>query len=416
MLRVLEPESAGVPAVSAARGPVAGGGECDPVARGAAASDAFLAISNLCKRYEGSGRGATLALDDVSFSIARGAFLTLLGPSGCGKSTLLNMIAGLDTPTAGRIEIAGRTVYDSTRRVDLAPAERNISMVFQSYAIWPHMTVRQNIEFPLEHGSQKKTLTKAARKAAVDHALEKVRLTAFADRPAPLLSGGQQQRVSLARALAQRPSIILLDEPLSNLDANLREQMQKEIRSIVTDEGITAVYVTHDQKEALSMSDVIVLLKDGVIQQVGTPDAIYYRPENRFVAQFMGWPNVIEATVTGVDRDGRAVHADSPLGAMRLARVPGAAEPRTGDRIDVVMKQEDLRIVAPNAGADGDNVFLLPLVRQVFHGDRLEVICQAGDRTLAIYANARQRQAGPTVRIACAPEHLHYLPHEAASR
>ena len=414
MLRVLEPEPAGFPSVGTvtqASGTDAGAGE-----NASPATDAFLAISKLRKRYDGSGRGATLALDDVSFGIPRGAFLTLLGPSGCGKSTLLNMIAGLDTPTSGRIDIAGRTVFDSSRKVELAPAERNISMVFQSYAIWPHMTVRQNIEFPLEHGSQQKTLSKAARKAAVDHALEKVRLTAYADRPAPLLSGGQQQRVSLARALAQRPAIILLDEPISNLDANLREQMQKEIRSIVTDEGITAVYVTHDQKEALSMSDVIVLLRDGVVQQVGTPDSIYYRPENRFVAQFMGWPNVIEATVSGFDRDSQTVHADSPLCAMRLLRAPGMAEPRPGDRIDVVMKQEDLRIVPAAHGSDIDNVFSLPLVRQVFHGDRLEVICQAGDKTLAIYANARQRQTGPLVRIACAPEHLHYLPHEAGAR
>jgi iron(III) transport system ATP-binding protein len=382
--------------------------ESTDVTAGRSSAAEFLKIRGLCKRYEGTARGATQALDNVEFAIPRGAFLTLLGPSGCGKSTLLNMIAGLDTPTSGRIEIGGRVVYDGAAKIELAPAERHISMVFQSYAIWPHMSVRENIEFPLKHGSQAASMSAEQRRAAVDHALEKVHLAAFADRPAPHLSGGQQQRVSLARALAQRPAIILLDEPLSNLDANLREHMQKEIRGIVTDEGITAVYVTHDQKEALSMSDVIVLLKDGVVQQVGSPEDIYYRPCNRFVAQFMGSPNIVRATVRAHDAARGEIVVDSPLGVVRLASAAGELPP-PGTGVAMVLKQEDLQLLAPGETPAHGNAFELPLVREVFHGDRLEVLCRSGDVGISIYTNARHRQPGDTVRFACAPAHLHYI-------
>jgi iron(III) transport system ATP-binding protein len=199
---------------------------------------------------------------------------------------------------------------------------------------------------------------------------------------------------------------------LSNLDANLREHMQKEIRSIVTDEGITAVYVTHDQKEALSMSDVIVLLRDGVVQQVGSPDSIYYRPQNRFVAEFMGWPNMVEATVVSIDEERQWIVASSPLGTMKIQKNPDVLKPRIGDLLDVVVKQEDLRVVPLSHRHTDDNHFSLPLVRQVFHGDRLEVLCQAGDKTISIYTSARQRQNGPDVSFACSPSELHYFPHQ----
>jgi iron(III) transport system ATP-binding protein len=369
-----------------------------------------LTISALTKRYANTEHHNQAALSDVSFTVPTGAFVTLLGPSGCGKSTLLNLIAGLDRPTSGRIDIEERTVYDAARKVFVPPAERNISMVFQSYAIWPHMTVRGNIEFPLKHG-RKRSQSQAERDEAVTRALRKVRLEAFQDRPAPLLSGGQQQRVSLARALAQNPTLILLDEPLSNLDANLREQMQKEIRSIVTDEGITAVYVTHDQKEALSMSDIIIVMKDGRVEQIGAPREIYYRPATRFVAQFMGSPNLIEAEVSAVDAQGDQIIAKCALGEIRVNRLNGETL-NVGEKLTLVLKQEDLVICGPDMPTSMANCFTLPVAREIFLGDRLEVICPlaaAADDTLSIYGSARQATGGNRVTFHCRPEEIHYF-------
>ncbi len=367
-----------------------------------------LTISGLCKTYDNVDSAAPPALNDINIDTPPGSFLTLLGPSGCGKSTLLNMISGLDRPSAGRIEIDGRVVYDSAATHFLQPAERNISMVFQSYAIWPHMTVAENIDFPLKHGNRRKTLTSADRARTVADALEKVHLTKFRDRPAPMLSGGQQQRVSLARALAQKPSIILLDEPLSNLDASLRERMQKEIRSIVTAEKITAVYVTHDQKEALSMSDKIVVLREGVVEQIGTPREIYYTPRNRFVAQFMGSPNLIEGTVAGQDAERATILVDCALG--RIAAAYRAEVPVSmGDKVCLVLKQEDLQLVTAGTASIADNVFTLPLAQQVFMGDRIEMLLRLGDRSLSVYASARRPASGHEVQFRCAPEEIHYF-------
>ncbi|MGB6104307.1 MAG: ABC transporter ATP-binding protein [Pusillimonas sp.] len=346
------------------------------------------------------------ALKNVSFSVPRGAFVTLLGPSGCGKSTLLNMIAGLDQPTSGSIEIGGRPVYDSSRRLFVPPAMRDISMVFQSYAIWPHMTVRENVDFPLRHGRKK--WSEADREATVTRSLAKVHLDSFQDRPAPLLSGGQQQRVSLARAIAQSPSLILLDEPLSNLDANLRDAMQKEIRSIVTDEGITAVYVTHDQKEALSMSDIIIVMKDGHVEQIGNPDDVYYRPQSRFVAEFMGAPNLLGAIVVAADKSRGDIEVECALGRVWLKK--SGLEVNPGDQIVIVLKQEDVVIdLVPEASS---NTFALPIVRRVFLGDRMEIVCALGgadDTYLSVYVNARTLVGSDTLRFRYRPEEIHYF-------
>jgi iron(III) transport system ATP-binding protein len=368
-----------------------------------------LRISALSKRFTGAQQDHA-ALSEVSFAVPTGAFVTLLGPSGCGKSTLLNLIAGLDRPSAGKIEIEGRLVCDAPGKVFVPPGERNISMVFQSYAIWPHMTVRENVEFPLKHG-RKKSGGASERNEAVTRALGKVRLGALEHRPAPLLSGGQQQRVALARALAQNPSLILLDEPLSNLDAGLREQMQKEIRGIVSDEGITAVYVTHDQKEALSMSDVVIVMKDGRVEQIGAPRDIYYRPANRFVAQFMGSPNLVEARVTAIDAERGELLSESALGTLRVKRRDDDA-PRIGDRLTLVLKQEDLRICDAGQAPAVVNCCTLPIAREIFVGDRLEVICPMGgapDSFVSIYASARHPVGGERVSFYCKPDEIHYF-------
>src|SRR5438270_9394683 len=216
------------------------------------------------------------AVRGVDISIQPGQFYTMLGPSGCGKTTTLRSIAGLERPTSGEIEIDSQLVYSAERRVMVPPHRRNIGMVFQSYAIWPHMTVFDNVAFPLVHGVRKQPRKTVEEK--VMRALSLVQLDTLARRPAPMLSGGQQQRVALARAIASEPALLLLDEPLSNLDARLREDMRHEIKSLVRGLGTTTLYVTHDQLEALSMSDRVALVNDGTIVQEGAPGDVYLRP------------------------------------------------------------------------------------------------------------------------------------------
>lgn len=367
-----------------------------------------LTIASVSKSYPVVIGGRHLALDNISIEVPTGTFLTLLGPSGCGKSTLLNQIAGLDKPTAGRLSVDGRVVFDSERKLFVPPAGRNIAMVFQSYAVWPHMTVRQNVEFPIRYGANRVRDKREMAEQAMS-AIAKVKLEALADRPAPLLSGGQQQRVSLARALAQKPSVLLLDEPLSNLDASLREDMQKEIRAIVSSEGVTAVYVTHDQKEALSMSDLIAVMREGTVEQIGTPQEIYQHPKNRFVAEFLGSSNLVCGKVEGVDQRCGQVVVDTPLGKIRAERRPDH-EVAPGEEITLVLKQEDLRLAKRGGGETSDeNVFSLPICDKAFYGNRMEVMCVAAGVPLSIYMNARDVPADDTITVSCAPETIHYF-------
>ena len=256
------------------------------------------------------GYGATPVLEDISLEVERGQFFAFLGPSGSGKTTLLRLIAGFGTPTAGRILIGDR---DVTR---LPPWSRNVGMVFQSYALWPHMSVRKNVAFGLE----RRKLSRAEIERKVADALALVGLSAFADRRPAQLSGGQQQRVALARTIVIEPEVLLLDEPLSNLDARLRVEMRVELRQLQRKLGITAIYVTHDQEDANAVADSIAVLDQGRIQQIGTPIELYDRPANRFVATFLGTANLIEGTI---EAGGRFV-ADG----IALPAVGGAARPR----------------------------------------------------------------------------------------
>lgn len=364
-----------------------------------------LTITDLSKRFTRAGQ-EHLALNAVSFQVPKGAFVTLLGPSGCGKSTLLNMIAGLDRPTSGRVEIGGKLIYDSAQGVFVAPGHRNISMVFQSYAIWPHLTVEENVEFPLKHG-RKKFPSAAARKETTLSALKKVHLEEFKSRPAPLLSGGQQQRVSLARAIAQSPAVILLDEPLSNLDSNLRDAMQKEIKSIVSGEGITAVYVTHDQKEALSMSDTVIVMNAGNIEQIGTPYEVYYQPKTRFVANFMGAPNLVDAVVYQVDHEARSVTVNCMLGQVTLPLLDG--ETKEGDSLTFVLKQEDFLV---NPDQTIQNRFDLQVLQKIFLGERMELVCAPADNPehqLSIYVSARLQLDSDRVTFGYKTDQIHYF-------
>ena len=255
-----------------------------------------VTLQNLTKKFPGRGKqktGDVIAVNDFSFQIPDGKLIGLLGPSGCGKSTMLNLLSGLLTPTAGKIFFGDEDV------TDLPPQRRGVGLVFQNYALYPHLTVMQNITFPLENLKGKDKLTKQQMQEKAMEAARLVQIDSLMERKPSELSGGQQQRVAIARALVKMPRILLLDEPLSNLDARLRLQTREEIRRIQTQTGITTVFVTHDQEEAMSICDMIVVMKDGLLQQIGQPQQVYDDPENLFVAKFLGTPpiNTFDATI-----------------------------------------------------------------------------------------------------------------------
>ena len=301
--------------------------------------------------------GSTVAVDHIDLDIAPGDLFFLLGPSGCGKTTLLRMIAGFIDPTAGQIRFGED---DVTR---LPPNKRDTGMVFQSYALWPHMTVRQNVAFGLDV----RKVSQAEKDRRVDQALNLVQMLPYADRKPNQLSGGQQQRVALARALVIGPRVLLLDEPLSNLDAKLRLEMRSGIRDICKKAGITGVYVTHDQKEALSMADGVAVLRSGKVMQVGPPRQLYERPANRFVADFLGETNFFPAVVKG--RDEGLVVLDSPLGTIRSSVFPEDL-PDTGN-VTLSIRPEAIHLGKLN-GDSGPSGILRGL--NTFHASRADAV------------------------------------------
>ena len=292
-----------------------------------------LAISGLSKRY-----GSVTALAPIDLEVAEGEFLTLLGPSGSGKTTLLSLIAGLSVPDAGRLHINGR---DATFA---APHERDIGMVFQNYALFPHMTVAENIAFPLTMRRVDKAT--AARRAM--EALELVHLPQVAGRYPKELSGGQQQRIALARCLVYKPSIVLMDEPLGALDKKLRDHMQLEIKRIHRDTGATIVYVTHDQEEAMTMSDRICLMNSGTIEQLGTPSDLYFAPKTLFVADFIGESNLLRGRVSEVN--GPEVEVTLGDGATRVAAI-AHARVASGDAVRVMVRPQNIVLAAHGTNA-----------------------------------------------------------------
>ena len=258
-----------------------------------------IQVNGLVKKFSDQ-----LALHDVGFRVDDGKLFTLLGPSGCGKSTTLLSIAGFHRPEAGRIAVGNETFFDAGRGIDIAAERRNLGIVFQSYAVWPHMTVAENLAFPLKI----RRLKRKAIRSRVLETLELVEMSPLADRYPHQLSGGQQQRVALARALVYSASVLLLDEPFSNLDAKLRERARTWVKELQHNLGLTTVFVTHDQDEALSMSDFIAVMDRGVVQQIGTPEDIYRAPANRFVAEFVGRVNLLRGRVLAVN--GRTVEVE----------------------------------------------------------------------------------------------------------
>jgi iron(III) transport system ATP-binding protein len=266
----------------------------------------MLEVKDLVKTFPG-GRSSdepVVAVDGVSFDVRPGQMFTLLGPSGCGKTTTLRSIAGLERPDSGEIVVSGRVLFSSSQKVNLRANERGLGMVFQSYAIWPHMNVLNNVAFPLQVLARDRRPPRREIKERVREVLRLVQLEGLAERQATDLSGGQQQRLALARALVMQPPLLLLDEPLSNLDAKLREEMRFELKRLQQTLGITAVYVTHDQVEALAISNSVAVMRDGRIEQTGKPRDVYERPSSRFVADFIGISNFIDGDIAEVGSDG----------------------------------------------------------------------------------------------------------------
>jgi iron(III) transport system ATP-binding protein len=300
---------------------------------------ATLDVRDLRKQFS-IGRPA---IDGVSFAVPAGEIVVLLGPSGCGKTTTLRCVAGLEHPTAGEISIAGRVVSSPAHGILLPPRLRDIGMVFQSYAVWPHMTVRQNVTYPLKH----RKIGRADATAKVDEVLALVGLSEYADRPVVALSGGQMQRVALARSIVYRPQLLLLDEPLSNLDAKLRLRLRDDLRVILKQTGMTALYVTHDQAEAVVLGDRIGVMRDGKLLQMGVPDDIYNRPADLFVANFTGATNEITGTL--IDRDGTFGRAD--IGGQRLD-VTLLHDVASGDKLRIALRPENIALGSQN-GDDG---------------------------------------------------------------
>ncbi len=355
---------------------------------------AELIVSHLRKQFA-VGRPA---VDDVSFRIAAGEIVVLLGPSGCGKTTTLRCIAGLEQPTAGTISIGGDEVAAPERGVHVPPRLRNIGMVFQSYAVWPHMTVRQNVNYPLRH--RKVPREDADRR--VGRVLDLVGLSEYAERPVTQLSGGQMQRVALARALVYEPRILLLDEPLSNLDAKLRLRLRDELRRIIKEAKVTALYVTHDQAEAVVLGDRIGVMENGKLMQMSAPVELYNKPENLFVANFTGVSNLIKAEI-------------SAPGAVTLAtgetlRIT-APRGKTGDAVLVAIRPENI-LLRPNGEAPEPNSFPARVIEGHFHGTQtIYAIETLGHRLEAIELGTVPRfNAQDSIRAVIPPDHSWVFP------
>jgi iron(III) transport system ATP-binding protein len=350
---------------------------------------ASVELRNLTKRY-----GATPVVDDVSMRIEHGLLVCLLGPSGCGKTTTLRLIAGFIEPTGGEIQVGDRVVSSTART--LPPEQRNMSMIFQSYALWPHMTVTENVAYGL-------TLRKMDRdvvRKKVAAILATTQLQTLADRYPGELSGGQQQRVALARALIVEPETLLLDEPLSNLDANLREEMRFEVRRLHDAYRYTTVYVTHDQSEAMTTADLICVMNHGKVEQAGSPEDIYYRPRSEFVARFIGSSNVLR----GKSLDASRVEIGGvPIRCTGETMTPGRETP-------VSIRQHDIRLLAAEPQS-GDNVVPANVIRQVFLGGSRDYMVEIkGGAQLRVVTQAEQSiEPGSPVWLHLPPERCRAL-------
>jgi iron(III) transport system ATP-binding protein len=351
-----------------------------------------IKINRLCHTYATKNKTVT-AVDDVSLDIGDNEFFTLLGPSGCGKTTTLRCIAGLEHPTSGSIELDGAVVVSD--RVLVPTHRRDIGMVFQDYAVWPHMSVFDNVAFPLRIGRK---LRRAQIAERVEQALDLVNMSQYIDRRATQLSGGQQQRLSLARALVRQPKVLLLDEPLSNLDAKLREQMRSELRLIQQRIGITTVFVTHDQVEALSLSTRIAVMSAGRVVQEGSPREIYMEPNSEFVADFVGATSFVAGQV--LSSSPVALTAEAEFGTISCRPHPDV---RTGASAIIAFRPESL--VVTDKPTQGDNCFAGEVELSLFVGDGVDYRIRVGNQSLRARGSARtQFDAGDKVYVNAAAD------------
>jgi iron(III) transport system ATP-binding protein len=334
--------------------------------------------------------GPLRVIDRISFTVPEGRCYALLGPSGCGKTTTLRCVAGLEEPDAGRVEIAGTVVYDSAARIAVPTNQRPIGIVFQSYAIWPHFDVFENVAYPLRVARPR--IARAEIEEQVMAVLGLVGMRDLARRPAPRLSGGQQQRVALARAIVRRPKLLLLDEPLSNLDARLREYMRKELADLIERIGITALFVTHDQAEALSLAQYVGVMSDGRLVQEGAPREVYSAPATAFVAEFIGGANIVAGTV--VSRSGAtaqvALHEGDEMLEIDIEAAPG-------ETVNVLFRPENVRLSAtPVVGA---NVLSGTIAAASFTGSAIDysVVLTGGLRLRVLAPSDQQFERGTTV-------------------
>ncbi len=351
-----------------------------------------IRIEHLTKSYDGP-----VVVDDVSLRVESGELFFLLGPSGCGKSTLLRAIAGFVAPNKGEIYFNERPMSA------VPPKDRGTGMVFQNYALWPHMTVVQNIAFGLEV----RQVPRAERDRQVAEAVSLVRLNGQEQSRPTQLSGGQQQRVALARALVIRPAVLLLDEPLSNLDARLRTEMREEIRRIHDETKLTTIYVTHDQKEALSLADRIAVMNRGRVVQVGAPRDLYCRPLSRFVAGFIGEANMIDGRVRALGASGE-VEVETPIGPLRGTAVAGGLA--VGANVCCCIRPESIQLSPPD-GLDV-NRFRATVERELFFGELQHVQLRAGQTCLSSYRLQPTRTAGAEVECCVSPQDVIVLPPE----
>ncbi len=349
-----------------------------------------LSLQRLAKTYDGHQ-----AVRDVNLTIGEGEFVSLLGPSGCGKTTILRMVAGLITPTGGSIQIGGRDV------TALPPNKRNIGLVFQSYALFPHMTVFENVAF----GLRRKKERGSELESRVNEALALVRLDGYAERYPRQLSGGQQQRVAMARAIAPRPSLLLFDEPLSNLDAKLRDEMQIELKRLQRDLTITTLFVTHDQTEALSLSDRVCVMHDGIIQQYDTPEEVYRRPKTAFVASFIGKPNQLSGVVKG-----QSVEISDGV-----VLKPSSLDAKNGQTVDVFIRQEAVSLLAK--GNMSSDAVAATIALRSFSGAQIQYVVRLSNGSELVVeapsaASATNFEPGDTVGLDIRPDDMIVLPRE----
>jgi iron(III) transport system ATP-binding protein len=363
----------------------------------------MLDVRDLHKQYASQGGRPGGGVFGATFQLKEGELFTLLGPSGCGKTTTLRSIAGLETPDAGRILLDGTPLFDAGTGALVPLYERDIGMVFQSYAIWPHMSVFENAAYPLKVGRPRMGSAEI-RKKVLD-VLARVGLESFVDRPSTHLSGGQQQRLALARALARAPKLLLLDEPLSNLDAKLREQMRHELKRLQRETGVTTVYVTHDQSEALAISDRIAVMAEGRIAQIDGPRDIYERPASEFVAEFIGRTNLVRGDLAAAVGAGAMAEIATAAGVLRCL-FPLGTEARKG--LAVVVRPEHVTIDPENAPADGAaNSLSGRVVSEIYLGEMVEYVVAAdsGAEFLVRTSAGRAIAVGERVRLSFAAEH-----------